>query len=305
MDLEAGSNRPADDESELPYRRCQDLGERARTSRFLVWSVGTFIVVTSFLYGLFAGLRGDRSLAFATLGDRVWETLWDTGPGLERLQLPRGVIASPMGNDVRINDRAGEVASFVTKRAPQEIVNEMKLLWEQRGARVLAFATERRGFALAVNFSTHERQLLSVWSVPPTVRQELSSGYPVQGIVSLIDFAEHTAVPGDGEVPEVPLPEGGKGGAVFSALDAGGRSWSGVYTVPGKVEEVLDFYTDELRSRGWRLMDRQDPAGESLRMSVGSLRAARGSEEIVLLVSPRTADDAVVSVNRGPKIDLG
>ena len=313
-------------EAELPYRAgkrgqqgAQSLEQRTKQSRFMLWTVGSFVIITSFLYGISAGLRGDRSLAFATLGDNFWNTLFETQPEFDRLQLPRGVVATSMGDDVMINDRAAEVASFVTSRRPDQVVEEMKRLWEQQGAKVLSHASTQRGFAIAINFSTHERQRLSIWTVPSSAREVLSGGYAVQGIITLADFSERTTPIGsgsEGEVPEIPILPGGRGGAVFSSQDTGGRSWSGVYTVPGTLEEVLDSYRYELEGEGWKYDFRDLPTGTSLRESAGSLRMVRGNEEVILLASPRSlgketdtvgkggTGEVVLSVNRGPRNEI-
>src|SRR5690349_6062672 len=77
-------------------------------------AIGGFILVCSFLYGISAGLGKATSTAHA----KFVPFTEDGGvPALSRLTLPAGVVASPLGRDVTINDHPAELVSFVSGRA--------------------------------------------------------------------------------------------------------------------------------------------------------------------------------------------
>ncbi|MFN8390295.1 MAG: hypothetical protein U0136_08405 [Bdellovibrionota bacterium] len=245
-------------------------------------SVGSFVVVVSFLYGISVGLNRKPSSAFAS-GGSPW-ALVDTDQTLHRLQLPAGVIAAPMGKDITINNHAAEIVSFVSDRAAEQIVNEQIGRWKQSGMKVVGLAKGKRGFAIGLNEVTQERFSISAWTVPPTMRGSLSGGHSVQGVLQVADtgIAESETV----SVPDVPLMPGGKGGAVFSALDPGGRSYSSVYTNPGSIADSLAFYRNELTGAGWQELNSDLSQPDGSRFEVGNVVFRKDGEEIVLLFSP-------------------
>jgi hypothetical protein len=270
--------------------------------------VGAFVVVTSFLYGISAGLEKKSSRATAAVSP-----LWaysDAQPVMRRLHLPSGVEAVPLGRDVKINNQNAEIVSFVSNRAADELVNQQMAVWKASGMKVIGAATGRRGLAVAVDMSAGERWSFSAWSVPPELRAVLSGGRPVQGFMEVADMdVSGGGRERDGTVPGVPLMPGGKGGAVFSALDPGGRSYSGVYTNPGSLSDNVAFYRNELSGAGWTELNSEQSQPNGARFEVANVIFTRDSEQIVLLFSPSvgaadasdgdSGEKTVVSVTRG------
>lgn len=267
-------------------------------------TVGVFVVVTSFLYGISAGLakRTDR-FAVASLSP-----MDDWTPEESRIAIPRDVTVVPLGRAMEINGKAAEAVSFVTDRGIKELFAEQVTLWESRGATVMGVATNRRGFAVGFNERTGERLSMSASLLPALLGDMVAAGRSVQGFISVVDLGKGEGEMGSGEVPDVPLLGGGKAGTVVSALDSGGRSYTGVYTIPGTVELVSDLYRDELTARGWRAVEAGLPTGRALANAVGSLRFVQRGEELVLLLSPGESASGldgktVVMVSRAPASD--
>ncbi len=267
--------------------------------------VGTFVLVVSFAYGFSAGLKKNSGLAHA--GFQGWELAGDASDGMTRMPLPDGVTALPLGQEITLNNKAAEVVSFVSDRSAVELVNEQMAAWKAAGIKVLGTAGARRGFVIGFNPAIRERYSFTAWSVPPALRNSVSGGKPVQGTMIVADAGKGTE-PNEGLVPDVPLMPGGKGGSVFSALDPGGRSYSGIYTHPGTVADSVDFFESELPNYGWRKEESDIGNVEKSRFEVGHLLFRRAGEEAIIMLSPSSdiaADDGetaktVVSVSRGP-----
>ncbi len=266
--------------------------------------VGAFVISTSFLYGISAGLakRSDR-LAVASLSP-----FDEPSPSESRIQLPEDVTVVPLGREMEINGKAAEAVSFVTDRGIKELFKEQVARWEEKGAKVMGVATGKRGFAVGFNESTGERFSMSASLLPSVLGDIVAGGHSVQGFISVVDMGKGVGEAGGGEVPGVPVLGGGQGGTVVSSLDRGGRSVTGVYTIPGSVELVAELYRDELAARGWRAVQEGLPTGRALASAVGSLRFVQRGEEIVLLLSPGKTDapgaaQTVVMVSRAPASD--
>lgn len=255
--------------------------------------IGVFVVVMSFAYGLSAGLAKRNGKAFALPERGVFAPSdFDAGDSRPaRLKVPDGVIVIPLGRDITINDQAAEMISFVTERPAKELVEEQMDKWRTSGLTVVGKATNRRGFAIAFQQNGGERYSFSAWSVPPVFRSQMSQGKPVQGMMSVVD-GRASGVRTDGTVPEVPLKPGGKGGAVFSSLDGNGRTFSGVYTLPGSVLENIHYYRAELADSGWQelVSDYSQPQGA--KFNVGNMIFRKDGEELVLLFSPVAPEKA-------------
>lgn len=268
-------------------------------------TIGVFVISTSFLYGISAGLakRADR-FAIASLSP-----FDDWSPAESRIQLPEDVTVVPLGREMEINGKAAEAVSFVTDRGIKDLFREQVERWEAKGAKVMGVATNRRGFAVGFNEGTGERFSMSAAQLPPLLGEMVAAGRSVQGFVSVVDMGRRDG--GSGEVPGVPILGGGQGGTVVSSLDRGGRSHTGVYTIPGSIEAVADLYRDDLTVRGWRLIEDGAPLDRSvagLAHTVGSLRFIQRGEEVVLLLSPGktgagSAPHTVVMVSRSPASD--
>lgn len=266
--------------------------------------VGAFVILMSFFYGLTRGLQ--HRPAFAA-PDLLTSTRTASELGLQRIELPSGVIPMPLGSDMEVNGLPAEMLSFVTDRSPQRLTEEQMDRWKERGFEVAGKSTVRRGVAFALDRSTGDRYSFSAWSVPGPMQQLASRGLPVQGLMSVVDRADR----GDRvqSVPEVPVLPGGKGGAVMSSVDNGYRSYSAAYTNPGTIAENLEFYRSELGVAGWREQFADLHDAEPLRTHRnGSAVFHRGGEEVVLLLSPAAENESggertVVAVTRAARVD--
>ncbi len=268
--------------------------------------VGSFVVVTSFLYGISRGMHGRTAHASADL-----LSTFSTGDlGLKRLEVPAGTTPVPLGSEMAINGNAAEMLSFTSDRSPQALTEEQMSRWRERGFVVAGKSTVRRGVAFALDRDTGERYSFSAWSVPGPFQSLASQGRPVQGLMSVVGREGSDSSMSLDSVPDVPPMPGGKGGAVISSVDRGARSYSSVYTNPGSLQESLEYYRTELPARGWRERFAEDNDAVEL-PSHRSANAVfvRGGEEVVLLMSPLRSDGGgdrtVVAVTRAGRSDDG
>ncbi len=277
----------------------RSLNQTSINRRAFQLSVGAFVLLSAFLYGISAGLARNSSKAHA----KFVPFMDDAGtPIATRLALPAGVSVSPLGREVTINDHPAEIVSFVSSRPAADLINEQIAMWKTAGMKAFGKSGGRRGIALGFNEATGERFSFSAWTVPPQLRAKLSGGSPTQGFMSVSD-SQQAGRASDGTVPDVPLKPGGKAGAVFSAVDPGGRTYTGAYTLPGTIGENIEYYRAELGANGWRELNAEAAPRPAAGIEVGNTIFQQGGEEIVLLFTPLAdANDArtVVSVTRGP-----
>lgn len=277
---------------------------RAQRGFFLL--VGVSVVFLSFAYGISVGLKKPRHWAYAR--PDVWESPLDEEAQaalIAEIGLPAGVSISRTGHHASINDRPATIVNFTTDIPAERILREQIQFWEASGFKVMSKEGNHRGLLIGFDPVSHRKLQMSVWSVPLALRDTLSQGKPVQGSLSLLsDEKEHLGVESD-RVPEVPIIPGGKGGAVFRSEEPQGPSYSSVYSNPGSIRDNVDFYRRELGSDGWR--ERSVLIG-GVDAKAGHLTFQRGTEELVLLFSPKTAtqgeEKTVVAVFRGPKLEI-
>lgn len=258
--------------------------DRERRFRFAFHLyVTTFVVVTAFIYGLSAGLNKKIEPAFATLGFGEGAKISDELAA----RLPQGVTALPVGDEVSINGKPSELVSFFTNRKVRGIVRDVVREWKKDGLKVLQMTTGQRGIALGFDEVLGKRYALTVWVVPPPMRGFTGTNKKVQGILTVQNEAASPTSSDfelNGEVPGVSIMPGGKGGAVVSSRDPGGRSYSSVYTNPGSISMNLSFYRAQLAPQGWEELsgdyDQTEAKGH------GHLRMQRGRQELNLLFSP-------------------
>ena len=264
-----------------------------------------FVVVVSFLYGLSVGINKNSQQAFASRF--AWENVFSKSRS--RIELPAGVTAVSLGEEIEINGKPGEVVSFRTDRPAKEIVEEQATKWKARGDRVVAYATSHRGFAIGYSLERGERFSISTWFVPEPLRVGVLAGSPVQGMISIVDMGKTLAAEERGELAGIPLMPGGQSGAVFSAKEGNSRSYSGVYTNPAGVSESMVFYTNELSKSGWRIDEQKDAkSGRWRENDIGSLRFVKDKNELTMLFSlvekegknSNGPERTVVSINLSP-----
>ena len=258
-----------------------------RTPRWFYLAVGTFVTVSSFLYGLSAGIN--KRIAEAT-GVSSHYTMRLTGyPSDKEILLPTEVYPSALGKEVQINGRAGAIEVFVTNRDVRSLLSEQISLWESQGYTAAGKTDRERGVALARDATSGKRFWATAWVVPATLRESVSQGFAVQGISAAFpdnEFVNRSSLSAEGEVPGVPLRQGGRSGALFSALDPGGRSYTGSYTLPRDVADNIAYYRSVLEGEGWQLI-----AGvyDVSRPDIGALTMTRDGEELSLLFAELAA----------------
>lgn len=260
--------------------------------------IGLAVVIVSFLYGLGAGYS--KKVAAAHAKPVPLEQYVDpSSPRIStRLPLPQGVKVSQIGRDVTINNRSADVLSFVSSRSVESLIEEQRNLWKSRGLMESGIAAKGRGVAIGFDSKNGTRYTTTVWEVPPTIRKAVSNGMPVQGMIVAVDSAESSAADGNptglstesisqGEVPGIPTRPGGHGGAVFSSKDPSGRSFSGVYTNPGDIEENVAFYRETLGTSGWN--EGQANFHGDQDSGVGDMLFAKDDYEASLVFAPSIA----------------
>ena len=266
--------------------------------------VGVFVLMSSFLYGVTIGLQKNAALASLPRGNAP---LFDsTEAPLKRLIPPADAIVSPLGRDMTINNHAAEMISVYSDRSAASLLEEQAQIWKTQGLKVIASTGQHRGFVLALKGAGEERYFFSAWTVPPPLREKMSAGRATQGSMSVYDFSPGDPA-SDGGIPEIPIKTGGKGGAVISSLDPGGRTYSSVYTVPGDIRENIEYYRAELEIQGWQVLHQDSTTPERADYEVGNLVFNKSGEEIVMLFTPLTNDTSedsfgpqtVVSITKG------
>jgi len=265
-------------------------------------AVSVFVIAASFLYGIQHGLSTKVQPANAALGP-AGATMLDAeqvAKVTSEFGLARGLKLIPMGHDVSINGRKADVLSFITSRGIRDLTREQRAIWQSRGLKVHDFSTGKRGVIFARRLGTDEFLSFIVWHTPHNLRKVASIPAAVQGVVSIstreidpdADFSEHR-----GEVPGVSMMPGGRAGAVFSARDFGGKTYSSVYTVPADLSAAMFFYETDMKLQGWR------PGGKTTDEKQGALTFRKNKEELVLLFSAKPfapKDETVVFVTIFP-----
>jgi hypothetical protein len=208
------------------------------------------VLIVSFFYGLAAGLRTSAVAVFAP----------DSGPGqaLERHSLlrdmtPDGVIIGEVGDHLTVNGRETDMFSFVSNRNLEDLMRDQVTRWEGQGLYAGGVVANQRGTAFAIDLESGMRFSFTAWSVPEDRRNDLSSGFPVQGVAGQLGGVE---LKGDkneiNSVPGIPQPFGVKIGTIVGSDDFEGHSYTGTYTSAGNIEKTMRFYSDSLIRQGWR-----------------------------------------------------
>ena len=300
---------------------CQGLFDRQRLGSFVLpLAVGSFIILSSFVYGLVRGLdkRQAHALAPSTaLGSSTQDFQSGDSSSESNLKLitpPEGVSFVPLGSEVTINNHPAELISFVSERAPRELCEQQAASWRERGLTVISRITDRRGVVFARSQLSAERYSFTAWSVPVKFRAVLGLDKPTQGMISVVDSSSTAAVSSNeaaGTVPDVPLMAEGKPGAVVRSIDRGKQTFSGVYTIPRDLTEVFDYYRARMAENGWEETF-SDLANERA-VEFGSVVVTRQGEEITLLLSAKGSEKGglsdsqeqpatVVAITRGPVV---
>lgn len=278
----------------------ENLLQQQRKLRFrLHCYAALFVVVVSFLYGFSAGMKGKVAEASSDPGAFAGEfsnasMILSTDASeedplvIEKLSVPDDVVPASFGRDVMINGKKAAMLSFFTNRSIDALIAEQQRKWRAQGFKVFGGSRGKRGVLIAFDPTRGERYSMSAMLVPGQIRNLVSQGYKVQGVLSYAETALgniQRAEESVGLVPGVPLLPGGKGGAVFSAEEQQGRSYSGVYTVSGTVSESITAYRDALLLDQWR--ETANVFEGEVHSKAGSLSFRRGNEELTLLFAAR------------------
>lgn len=241
-----------------------------------------FVLVCSFVYGLVSGVNKQGQDARAALD-------YPRTPALRFLEVPRNVMVIPIGREVEIDGNPAEMVTFVTNEDVKSLTGMQVKRWQQRGFVTVGASSGKRGVAFAKDPKSGAKYSLLVALVPPEVRNRISQGFSAQGTMTVI-YGEDGSKCGGGqcEVPGIPVLSGGTAGAVFSSLDPGGRGYSGIYSVPGTVDDAKVAYKELLVSNGWKSIS--SFAGTGADLDLGALRVVRNTEEADLLFAPQGRD---------------
>ncbi len=255
-----------------------------------VWlhvTVGLFVIVCSFIYGLVHGLSKNASEAVAARSPQdMYPSVGVSGPVDWPLDypLPSGIRVVPMGNRIAVNGKSADIVSFFTSKSVASVVDDQMDLWHERGLKSIAAKGPTRATAISFDTLTQRKLTMTAWEVPKHLRAKISGGQPVQGVVAihhgtLEDMAEPEETAG--EIPGVPVMDGSDKGAVFSSLDRGGRSYTAVYTNPGTLRDNVLYYAEAMTALGWEL---KTPIQMSPKIRTETFH--RGGQEASLLFAP-------------------
>lgn len=248
---------------------------RKQQRRFLVLA-SVAVVVCSFFFGVARGLSKHGPTAHASLFEVVSEE--------PTMPLAAGISATQVGRNVLLNGREASVVNFVSDRPLSEVVSEQAALWRSFGFRAAGGAPGGRGIALAFHPQSGEKYSLVAMRVPNGLSRE---GERTKGMILFSGGGWVDPSESEGVIAGVPLMPGGRGGAVVSAHDPGGRSKTASYTNPGTVKENLRFYRERLHGVGWQEV--HGFSGEERGGEFGSLSLVREGEELTLLFSQTRA----------------
>lgn len=277
------------------------LLRKGRRGFFIVFVLS--VITLSFAYGLSIGFSRHSWSAQAKLaavpykGDLSDSSLFDKG------MMAAGLELYSVGNDVEINGHLADVFSFNSVRDVKSLLGEQESLWKDRGFETAGTVTGKRGSVVAYDPVTNARYSAVAWKVQPQFRETVSEGYPVSGVISAIADESRVLTDGldeakSGLVPGVPMYPDGKSGAVFSSRDPGGRSYTGVYTLPASAGDVMDYYLSNLQVAGWTAVEQR--AFQAGSKDAGHLVFEKGQEAIFLVMVESTDSSTALSVTRSP-----
>lgn len=269
------------------------MGNFFKKYYFLIY-LSSFVVFCSFFIGISIGLKRakakEQSLSFTHYANN--EVIF------EKIRLPDDVELAPIGKNIEINGKSAEIANFVTNRNVDELIFKQMGIWKKEGLEVVGGASSKRGFAIAIGKEKKERYSIRAWKVPEILRKTSVKEKSVQGIFSYVSMDGYDK---QGLVPGVPVMPEGKAGTLFSAEEPHlgryfGRSYVGVYTNPGSVEDGVSFYREYFQNSSWNSEEMNLPLSSDA--SIANLVFTKEREEITLLFSALSRDKTVVNVVR-------
>lgn len=261
-----------------------------RNNRIFGVAVCGSVLLCSFLYGLFVGLKKP---AYASLSNNSQSDDLDAGFSLtimDEALMPDGLTIVPMGSNATLNGQPVDLLLFSTARPITLVVEEQVQKWKQRGYITSGVSYAGSAGALAHDASMQHVYVIMAWTARPDELMFLPDGHTIRGIISAQarqgEIAE-SAIPG---VPSIP---GGQIRSVFASDDKNGRSYSGIYVSPNSVEQTAEFYRMLLVNDGW--VEQRSPSiaspsiiSQDMERKVEQSRLVEfvnGSDHIALLLS--------------------
>jgi hypothetical protein len=263
------------------------LGLKKSQKQFVL-ILGISIIIISFVFGLFLGIKDKKQLANA-----AHPFLVPVGNNLEIVKLSfdvaRGASLVSMGQNVALNGRAAEVAMFTSERGVKVLIAEQRKIWEEMGLDVSGTATATRGVLFATRANSHQVFTMTAWQVPTAQYGSKYQGL-VQGTIASADLEIAPIIPAEsrGYVPEVPLVDGAQGGTVFSSKERNGRAVSSAYTLKMDVKEAYLRYRQEMIGQGW---SSENNLQSFVAGDVASLGFTKDGRQLTLLFSKSSYDD--------------
>ena len=274
----------------------------ARKSKIkMLFLIAGSVLFCAFAYGFAAGLK---TPAYANLKlDNSRSTVDFEGLS----DIPAGIKLIPVGDDVSIKGHKAVIANFVTSRSVEEVLGEQREIWERRGINTIGALSSSRGTLAGDDQMNHQRRMMVMWEVPPTLRKVSSNGYSFQGIISQVSGE----ISQDGDSDQfarslgVQTKPGSEGGVVFSSRDNGFESRTASFVNPGSVADNVNFYEVSLKHSGWSLSSKER-LGEG-DLALIKLDFNRQEQLLHVLISPVErqsfanrdgADRSVVNITR-------
>ena len=199
------------------------------------------------------------------------------------MPLAAGLQATQLGRNVRLNGGAAAAVSFASERPLAEVIRDQAALWRSLGFHAAGEVPGRKGIALAFHPHSGEKYSLVGVELPRGIAPSLDAARRSQGLIVYAAGGWRNGEEAGGALPGFPLMPGGRGGAVVSAQDPGGRTQTASYTNPGGVRESIEFYREALAREGWREVD--GFSGAKRGTAFGSLTVRRERQEATLLFS--------------------
>ena len=235
--------------SEIYLSRLEGLLSRQR--RKYQYLLLLLVVVLSFLYGLINGFNRQDGIALASEGAFLSRSSY-SGENEELLALlSKESLLRPVGQQVVLAGGPASVYSVLSNGGVKDFLRNLSSRMEQQGWETAGATSSQRGALTAYNRQKEARLTLLAWAVPISMRARISSGYSIQGTLSVSrgssqSSSEFRSVPG------VPIYPGAKVSGVFRSFEYGIEAFSAVYRVPASLEDTVVYYRESLLGADWQ-----------------------------------------------------
>ena len=266
---------------------------------------GAFVIVAAFLFGLSNGLSRKLPRAYASItpAEAFSHIAKRSGGPPSVPHALSGITPIPVGDDILINGKPGATMMFYSEQGVKDVVNGQIELWRSVGLKAAGMSSSANGSALAFDEQSKDRYTITAWRTKGKLTSLGEPEPPVQGIISYLKAGVSIhATPEEirGEVPGVSPMPGASLGSLFSALDPGGRSYTGSYTNPATLSDTFNYYQVLLTTAGWSiaLADHTD--------TIGTMRVIKGREQVMILFNKVRGDSSegektLATITRSPR----